>query len=169
MSARILFAAAFIALSWPAAAASDISFADPAKFADIGAPDEAAANVKELKKHLESLAQAKLPADANLHLEVMNVDLAGDRRLRGRGQWVRVMNGRADWPIITVRYKLEQPGHPALEGNEAIADPLYISRGRSISDDPLRYEKRMLGEWVQDRLVERKPAPPAAKEKKKKS
>ncbi len=170
MNTRLLVAIAFTALSLPSAA-HEVTFADPKKFADIGAPDEVAKNVNDLKEHMERLAQEKLPADSNLHLEVMNVDLAGDRRLKGGGQWVRVMNGRADWPIITVHYKYEQPGQPPLEGSEAINDKLYLDRGRSLSDDPLRYEKRMLVEWFQDRLVERKPGPPPPKpkEKKKKS
>ena len=167
MNACLLAAIAVTALSIPAAA-HEITFADPKKFADIGAPDEVATNVKALQAHIERLAQEKLPADSSLHLEVMNVDLAGDRRLRGGGQWVRVMNGRADWPIITVRYSYRQPGEPELSGNEMISDPLYLDRGRPISDDPLRYERRMLAEWFQDRLVERKPGPPPPKAKEKK-
>lgn len=167
MNARLLAAIAFAALSLPAAS-HEVTFADPSKFADIGAPDEVEKNVKDLKEYMERLAQEKLPADSNLKLEVQNVDLAGDRRLKGQGQWVRVMNGRADWPTITVHYKYEQPGHPPLEGNEAITDRLYLDRGRPISNNPLRYEQRMMSQWFQTRLAKRQPAP-QPKEKKKKS
>lgn len=166
MNTRLLAATAFIALSLPAAA-HEITFGDPLKFYDIGAPDEVAKNVQDLKAYLERIAQEKLPAGSDLKLDVQNVDLAGDRRLRGGGQWIRIMNGRADWPIITVHYKYEQPGQPVLEGNEAISDPLYLDRGRPISDDPLRYEKRMLLDWFGDRLVRREPAPQPKQKKKK--
>jgi hypothetical protein len=165
MTARILAPLVLSLLCLPAAAACDISFADPSKFADIGAADEVDRNVGELQKYLQSLCDKKLPQGANLQLQVLDVDLAGDRRLRAAGQWVRVMNGKADWPIVRVKYSVERAGQPPHEATELISDPLYLERGRSISDDPLRYEKRMLSVWFQQRIVEGK-APPAPRKKK---
>ena len=84
-----------------------------------------------------------------LKIDVLDVDLAGEPHHGARAHDVRVLRGRADWPRIQLRYTLDAPDEVARSGEATIRDLAYLQHvavGYS-SDEPLRYERRMLDEW----------------------
>jgi hypothetical protein len=62
------------------------------------------------------------------------------------------------WPSIKLRYQLKLGDEVLAAGEETVADMDYLRRINAYqSSDPRRYEKRMLDDWFQQRLVARKP------------
>lgn len=155
---RFLARTALLTLLIPAASAAmagtvEVSFVDPASFADTGASQrDQDANLQTLAKHLQSLGQRMLPADQVLKIEVLDVSLAGTVRRRGLGE-VRVLRGGADFPTMHLRYTL-QGGGVQRSGDEWVSDMTYtFARSVARYREPLYYEKRMLSDWFKDRFA----------------
>lgn len=159
--AGILPAIAF--LTAPSDAAVTVAFIDPNYFTDAAdSSGNAVRPLLEIKRHLEGLGDRYLPPNDSLRIEVLNVDLAGRREIRGSMPWdVRVVTGDADWPRIELRYTFESATGISKPVHETIVDMNYQRRvfeHRYVSD-PLQYEKRMLDNWFKVRFV--KHLPPA--------
>jgi DUF3016 family protein len=140
----------------PAGAAVAVTFQEPDRYTDIGDYGwERDANVKELERYVLGLGAKYLSPQQNLRIEVLDVDLAGWPRWGGRApQQVRVLTGRADWPIIRLRYTLESPGKPAESREETVSDSGYLQHGlRTNANESLHYEKRMLEAWFKGRFA----------------
>jgi hypothetical protein len=159
---RILLAGFGIA-SGAAPAAVTVSFSEAGHYSDAGSHWEANRINDELRRHLERLAERYLSPSQTLKIEVLDIDLAGRMRyFRHEGfSEIRVLNGRADWPSMTLRYTLESDGKIADIREETVADMVYLLKpAPGASGDWLYYEKRMLDNWFRQRFVEgRKPAP----------
>jgi len=161
---RLGLALAMAGLSASAlAGAAHVEFVNPERFTDIGRyadSRDATENRAELARHIEQLAQRKLPAEQTLEVEVLGVQLAG--RFEYRHLWpreVRVMRA-VTWPSIKLRYRLKQGEQVLASGEETMSDMDYLQRINAYpTSDPRRYEKRMLDDWFEQRLVDRKPAP----------
>lgn len=93
-----------------------------------------------------------LPPGQELKIEITDVDLAGREDMSRRGaSELRVMNGRADWPRIRLRYALEKNGKVIASGNASLSDMSYLQRiNRYSSSDSLRYEKQMIDDWFRN-------------------
>jgi Protein of unknown function (DUF3016) len=144
------------------AGTAHVTFLNPEKFTDIGRygdAREAAENRSQIAQHLEKLAARELPPDQALDVEVLDVALAG--RFEYRHLWpreVRVMRA-VTWPSIKLRYRLKLGDQVLAAGEETVSDMDYLQRINAYpTSDPRRYEKRMLDEWFEQRLVERKQA-----------
>jgi len=101
-----------------------------------------------LKAHFEKLGQSLKPGQT-LKIDITDVDLAGreEPRMRGMND-LRVLNGRADWPRISLHYVLEPDGKVLSQGDAQLSDMSYMSRiNRYASDARLRYEKQMIDDW----------------------
>jgi hypothetical protein len=159
MKSKFLLVIALLA-ALPCAAAINVSFDKSRKYADAGmSGDEAIANVRDLATYIAGIAKRDLPVDADFNLEILDVDLAGDRRLVGRGVWVRHMTGDADYPAIKVKFTLNIPGRPPMESIEKISGENFLMHGETLSYDPMRYEKIMIDQWFKYRIVEGNPIP----------
>ena len=104
--------------------------------------------LKDLQSHFDKLG-AKLPAGQDLTVEVLDIDLAGriEPHLRF-GNDVRILKGRADWPVIQLRYRIESQGKVLRSGDARVDDKAYLDRfNRYSANESLRYEKRMLDDW----------------------
>ncbi len=154
------FLAVLLLAALPCVAAINVSFDKSRKYADAGmSGDEAISNVREIATYIAGIAKRDLPADANLNVEVLDVDLAGDRRLVGRGVWIRHMDGTSDWPNIKVKFSASIPGRPPMEAVDKISGENYLTHGESLSYDPMRYEKLMIDAWFKYRIVEGRAVP----------
>ena len=129
-----------------------VIFHEPEKFTDAGRyRNEADATLKTLESHLQDLGKEYLPANENLAIEILDVDLAGEERFHGT-QDIRIQRGRADWPSIRLRYTLERDGHKEPSREEMVSDMNYQWRRLPNSTEALGYEKRMLEEWFRKRF-----------------
>ncbi len=141
------------------AATVDVKFPQPQTYSDSG-QDTATrdAVMKGLAAHLQQLGST-LPSSQALTVEILNIDLAGEMRPFGR-VWpdVRVMRGQADWPAITLRYSLREGSAEISSGQEQVVDMNYLvsSHFRAADDGhALRYERRMLSRWFDERFGRR--------------
>ena len=156
--ARTLLLSVLLTVACAAAAGTvEVSFVNPASYIDAGrAPWDKDANLQVLQRHLQSLGQRLLPANQVLKIELLDVDLAGDLQPRIRGEDVRVLRGKADFPRIHLKYTLEADGVAHGSGTEWVTDLNYARGGLSTRHDAdtLYYEKRMLDAWFKARFVD---------------
>jgi hypothetical protein len=147
-SIGVAFSVAVCALAAQAAGTVQVSFVQPERFSDVRDGHlRAEDNLYVLRRYLEQIGSRYVADGQTLKIEVLDVDLAGEVRMGGRLNDVRVLRGRADWPRIQLRYTLETPG-AASRGREAtIADFAYLERTPPMPNEALAYEHRMLDEW----------------------
>ena len=147
----VYFAALALA-GLPAAAAVTVSFPSPS-YSDIGTRGAEANEVKnELARYLHALDARYLSPGDNLWIEIIDVDLAGNRQNIG-GREIRVARGQADIPRITVRYRLERGGRVS-SGEETVLDSSYLwFPARHRPDGSLPHEKRMLEAWFREKFT----------------
>jgi hypothetical protein len=153
---RILssFLPALALCALPVLAAITVTYGDPDKFSDAGDRNTDPRKVmKVLEDHLKALGERYLPANANLRIEVLDLDRAG-RPYQNLPTEIRVMRGRGDIPCIDLRYTLEADGKVARADRERVCDNDYLRPlpVRADEHDPLVYEKRMLDEWFRERF-----------------
>ena len=143
-------AALALAAALPAAAAVTVSFPSPT-YSDIGPPGFEADSVKnDLARHMQELGAKYLAPNEDLWLEVIDVDLAGERTY-GRYD-LRVARGNADFPRMTLRYKLS--GARSASGQDDIGDSSYMwFPSRTRQPERLEFEKKMLEDWFKQRFA----------------
>lgn len=153
-----MISAAVCIASSAANATTTVTFVAPEKFTDMPfAPYEKDRVIAALKAHFEKLA-AKLPEGQDFKVEVLDVDLAGERDYRASApQDLRILRGGADWPKMELRYSVESQGKVLKSGTAHVADMNYLqSFNQYTSGEYLRYEKRMLDAWFKKTILEAK-------------
>ncbi len=146
-------AGACLALAPLAAAAGsvEVNYVKPTEFADAGrSAIDREETLQTLTRHFTELAQ-QLPANQTLRLEVLDVDLAGEL-WPVRGQEIRILRNRADWPRITLRYTLLEDGRTLKAGEARLADMGYgfFPGTPAQRERPLHFEQRMLARWFDE-------------------
>jgi len=114
--------------------------------------------LRVLSEHFAKLGK-ELPPGQELTVNVTDIDLAGREypSRRGGGD-LRVLQGTADWPRIELNYTLSTNGQVVDSGKVRLADMSYMSRPvRGFDTEALRYEKRMLDEWFNKTILQKKP------------
>lgn len=140
-----------------------VTYVQPERYADAGysrsfASERDRAEVqRDIEQHLQRLAERSLPAGDALRIDVLDIDLAGHFepwRFQGSSD-VRIVRD-ITWPRIKLRYALTRGGHATASAEEQLADLNYLmSINRYSSSDRLRYEKAMLDDWFEKRIVKR--------------
>jgi hypothetical protein len=159
---RLALALVAVGLSASAlAGTAHVTFVNPENFTDIGryAPSrDSEENLTEIARHIGQLAEHRLSPDQTVDIEVPDVQLAG--RLEYRDLWPREVRVilPVTWPSIKLRYRLKQGQQVLASGEELVSDMEYLHRVNAYpTSDPRRYEKLMLDDWFEHRLVERQP------------
>jgi hypothetical protein len=154
----LVCAGLWLASTAPAWAKVTVTFTKPESYSDMpwsGVDRERVLN--ELKEYLVQLG-AKLPADRDLKLDIIDIDLAG-RVDPGRRRFndVRILRGSADWPRMDIRYSLESNDKVIEQGEDKLAGMNYLMESnRHDSGDPLRYEKKMIDDWFAKKFLKAK-------------
>ncbi|MEJ8827265.1 DUF3016 domain-containing protein [Variovorax humicola] len=150
-----------LAVAVPAAATSvSVSFVQPERYTDASyshpyATEKDRAEVqRDIAQHFQRLAERRLPANEELRIEVLDVDLAGwfePFRFRTAAD-VRIIRDIA-WPRMKLRYTLLRDGQPLASGEEQLVDMNYLMNSNVYSgSDRLRYEKAMMDDWFEKRF-----------------
>ena len=150
---RLTCLSLLLSAALPALATVTVSFPSQ-MYTDIGPPGRESDDVKnELARHLQSLDAKYLASGDNLWIEVIDVDLAGNRTM-GRYD-IRVSRGKSDFPTVVVRYKLERGGK-TTSGEDTLTDSSYQqSMTMQGSSSALYHEKRLLEGWFKERFARR--------------
>jgi hypothetical protein len=143
--------ALFASAAGSAGAAVTVTYVQPDRFSDVPFVTwEREDMLKDLTEHFTKLGNS-LPPGQDLRIDVLDVDLAGRAIPSARmGRDIRVMNGRADWPRIQLRFSLEQNGQVLKSGEAQLSDMNYQNHSvRYFDSEPLRYEKQMIDDWFE--------------------
>jgi hypothetical protein len=138
------------------AAPVEVNTANPQRWSDLGAtPREEQQNLKTLTAYLQREGARHLAPGQTLQVTLVDIDLAGELRpSRRTGEDIRISRGMADWPRITLRWRLSgADGSVVSSGEQVLSDLDYQRRLPSVRDgDPLKYEKRLLDDWLKARF-----------------
>ncbi len=151
--------AAVLALGAGAASAGvTVNYVESDKFADLPfAPWERKEVLEDLADYFAKLGKS-LPAGQELTVDITEIDLAGREYPNSRGaRDLRILQGTADWPVMELRYTLSANGQVLGSGKSRLSDMNYLHRGSRLSDsDRLRFEKRMIEEWFNETILQKK-------------
>ncbi len=148
-------AAVLVLLALPLHAAVTVFYGEPDRFTDAGDRNSDPRKVMlSLEQFLKGLGDRYLPPQANLKIEVLDLDRAGRPRMNLPTE-IRIVNGKTDMPCIELNYTLEENGKVLQSRRERVCDPDFL---RSLEPqysehDPLVYEKRMLEQWFRKRFA----------------
>ncbi len=148
--------AGLVLASAPAAAGTvNVVFVHPETYTDAREWEErdSSANLQALSDYLQWLGKKYLPADQNLQVDVLNVDLAGKLRSSARWGMVRVVGKPLDWPQMELRYRLESDGKVLDSAQESISDMAYDQHLGFAGGEALSPEKHMLKDWFRSRFA----------------
>ncbi len=162
MAVASVTTAAAAASESPVNSPVSVTFIAPERFADAGNRrfDEPG-NLKQLEQTLQALGTKLLPPGHTMHIDVLDVDLAGEMRPGRMLNDLRVLKGAADWPRITMRYTVESGGQVLRSGEANVVDLNYLGHGSIRStNEPLRHEKQMLADWFEAQFGARSVARP---------
>jgi DUF3016 family protein len=135
-----------------------VEYVHPEKFTDVG--DSYSSNDKirasyleELGKHLVQRAARLLSAGQNLIVSITEVDMAGSfepwRRRLGDVRIVRDVYP----PRIDLHFRLTgADGSVVKEGERKLRDLAFLMTTVLYRDDPLRYEKALIDDWLEREL-----------------
>ena len=156
MNPRICRAALAAALLLPAIgafAAATVTYVNPEKMTDVPRfPSDRESMEITFREHLDKLSQ-RLPAGQQLTVESLDIDLAGDVFPRVPVQDIRVLKGRADWPRMHLRYRIEQGGTVLRSGERELADPNYLMNSSRYNSELYQHEKDMLDDWFRKEIL----------------
>ncbi len=148
----------------PDAGRAKVDWTDPQKFADVRenpASSPAARNPEEwlgsLARWLEQRADRVLPPGERLEVTFTDIKRAGAYEPWRGPQWmdVRIIKDIYS-PRIDLRFTLRDAnGNVISEGSRSLKDLAFLRRGTLENDDPLRYEKRMLDDWLRTEFPRR--------------
>ncbi|MDM4765461.1 DUF3016 domain-containing protein [Pelomonas sp. SE-A7] len=143
---------AALLVSAGAQAAVTVRFVQPEKFVDLGwFTGDRDETLKGIQSHLQTQAAKYLSGSQDLAIEVSDVNLAGEEEPWGRRMdHIRVMR-QITIPTMDLSYKLTEGGRVLKEGKAHVVDMNYMDRSNRYSTgDQLRFEKRMLDEWLKE-------------------
>jgi hypothetical protein len=139
----------------PATSRISVSWNDPAELTEVKdtvtrRTDNALSWLKDLKKYLVRRAEMRLPEGNHLDVRFNDIKLAGSYEpWRGPAMDnVRIVKDVYP-PRIDLSFTLTDASGQVLErGDRKLRDPAFMQRGLANDSDPLRYEKRMLDDWL---------------------
>ena len=105
---------------------------------------------KDLGDFLRARADLILPPGQHLDVMIDDIKLAGDfEPWHGSNAWdIRILKDTYP-PRIDLHYRLtDASGSTLREGSDKLRDMAYLQRTVTTSTDPLRYDKRMIEEWL---------------------
>lgn len=143
-----------------------VIFSEPEKFTDVKQHDMDTDNERGgehylplLEEHIEEVGERLLLAGERLTITFTDIDLAGDFEPWRGGQFmdVRIVKG-IYVPRLKLTFSLAGEGGEILkDGERELVDLAYQMRITSgFRDDPLRYEKEMLRDWLRREFGKRK-------------
>ncbi|HBZ46566.1 MAG TPA: DUF3016 domain-containing protein [Stenotrophomonas sp.] len=133
-----------------------VKWTDPAQFTEIRSSTnrfEAQSGnwVQQLADYLRSSASKRLPPGQTLDVEITDIKRAGEFEPQNgpRGNDVRIMRNIYP-PRMTLTFTLrDATGGVVRQGEEELIDMNYLGNtGLLSNNDPLRYEKRMIDDWL---------------------
>ncbi|MCC7634133.1 DUF3016 domain-containing protein [Stenotrophomonas rhizophila] len=140
--------------------AVQVQWTDPAQFSEIRQSSnrfeaERGNWVEQLAQYLRSAAGKRLAPGQSLEVTITDIERAGDYEpWHGpRANDIRILRDLYP-PRISLTFSLrDAQGQVLAEGERKLSDSGYLHNlGLQRSSDPLRYEKKLLDDWLQREL-----------------
>jgi len=112
-----------------------------------------------INQYIQELGNLYLPADQDLTVEILNIQLARFQESWAfTGNRARTSSLMAPPPRITLRYTLTVRGQPFIDAQETLfsMNNLLDQTGQFLAG-PFQYEKAILNDWFQRRIVQHDP------------
>lgn len=159
--AAVILAAGLLA-PLPAAAQVSVAFVAPERFTDaesrFGSGPTLRVTLAEIRRLLTEGGDRVLRPGESLAITVLDIDLAGQERPVGLPTSPRIVSDITP-PRLRLRYVLKERGRTVLAGEETLTDINFLSRyARSLSGGSFTYERELIRDWLQARIVRREPA-----------
>lgn len=141
----------------PAEGPVAVSWQDPAGFSEptFGAmPVDRGTWIRPLAEYLRARAERLLPAGHRLEVVLLDVDRAGQYE-PGRDLSTHDLRVVRDLypPRIHLRFRHLDGGGAVLgQGERRLVDVAFLQRSATFDSDPLRFEKRLLDDWLRREL-----------------
>lgn len=156
-------AAAFAADDKVPSTRVEVNFTDPENFTDVkdssfGTDKGRDATLEELRDYITTRADKLLPQGQKLTVTFSDIDLAGEYEpWRGpRADDIRIVKDIYP-PRMKFSYKVTNAaGTVVKEGEKTLSDLAFTMRMTIDRQDPLRFEKDLLNEWMRADLREKK-------------
>jgi len=149
MQGRTLSAAMLALILMPVSAPAGLTVrfvgADRYSDAEAGSNGSRKETLNELRRMFDTLGARYLTPGQDLAIEVLDIDLAGER-LPSRGGETRIVTG-ATPPRISLRYTLRERGRVVRRSQETLSDSNFQMGSTARSGDRLAYEKELLTDW----------------------
>ncbi len=138
---------------------AQVTYQNPENFTDMTRSDSGRGAdegyMRELQQHLERSAASRLPAGSRLNVTITDVDMAGDFEPQRGPDFhdIRVVK-QIYAPRITLTYQLlDANGTVVDQGERQLRNQVFDWTVTPITqDDPLRYEKALLDDFLRDIL-----------------
>lgn len=143
-----------------------VQWSDPAQFADIRQSrnrSEARRGdwVREIAKYVQQRAALKLPPGQTLDVTITDIKRAGDYE-----PWHGAMSDSTRFvrdiypPRIVLTFRqTDAEGRRVAEGERRLTDLTFLRMGSSLSStDTLRYEKRLVDDWLRKEFRDQRAA-----------
>lgn len=144
---------------------TDVIFDHPENFSDVkdsSTPTDKGrdAILSNIRGYLAERADPMLPEGYRLKVVFTNIHLAGDFEPWRGVEWADVRIVKAVYPpSFKFTYEVtDAAGNVVKHGEENILDMAFQDRIAFPPDDPLRYEKDILNDWVRSSLRDLKKA-----------
>ncbi len=131
-----------------------IEWQDPKSFRDVKAVGDIQSRYEKrsfetLTKNLNKEASKTLKSEQKLEMLVTDLDLAGDVRptFGATMNDIRLVEELYP-PRITFSYKILEGDKVIMAGDEKLTDMGFMQRVGRASDKPMRYESKMLTDWL---------------------
>lgn len=140
----------------PATGPVGVSWEDPAQFSEVRhSGNRYAASqgnwLNNLATYMRNEAEETLPAGHRLELTIVDIKRAGQYEpwFGANMQDVRIIRDMYP-PRMTLRFReTDASGTVVAEGERKLSDSAFLMNSTRMSDtDPLRYEKRMVNDWL---------------------
>lgn len=155
----LALAGAAFCLPAPAVGVVNVKFEKPEHFQDASRDyarqiDQNVLNA--IASYIQEQAAPLLADDQTLDITITEINLAGEfRPYTATQQMVRTLT-EVTWPQMTLEYTLHEDGEAGPVQKVQLADMNYRQRIRAPNDDePLYYDKKMLGEWIHETFGQR--------------
>lgn len=145
--------------SLPADGPVSVSWSDPSGFSDLRySGNRWAASqgdwVAQLAEYLQQRAAARLPDGARMEVTITDIQRAGryEPWLGMQYDQVRIMRDHYP-PRMQMNVRITgADGQVLAEGERKLQDTSYLQGGSRNDTDALRYEKRMIDDWLRREL-----------------
>lgn len=131
----------------------NVSWADPKSFGehscDFAPGGRDTAWVRDLAQYTRDQALKRLPAGARLDVRFKDIDRAGECEPSRIGQAIRIIREIYP-PRVSLHYRLSGTGVAAKDADAVLIDAGFMMNAPGLpgNSDPLRYEKRLMDDWL---------------------